>query len=147
MLLSIDQINLAGILVNDTSHILNHRAFLQKVDNINKGISMANIIVYPPMNGKYTIADGIHRLFAYLHKNITVFECTVEPDTEYIGKDYDLDDDLIHLLESSDFDIDDEKDSRDELIDNMEDDDTFDIGEDYDLEDEEDTFDRELWKD
>ncbi len=34
------------------------------------------IKVYPPNNGKYSIADGIHRICAYLYQGILSFEAT-----------------------------------------------------------------------
>jgi ParB-like chromosome segregation protein Spo0J len=74
MKITIHDINRAG-LSNDA--IIRHQntpKVKEIVHKLESGWILPPIKVYEPRNGKYTIADGIHRLCGYLYLGILEFE-------------------------------------------------------------------------
>lgn len=78
MIITIQQINRAGF----GDEVVKKYQALSKVqkmiEDIKKGGKMPSIIVYPCRNGLYTIADGCHRISAYLFLGITSFETNIK---------------------------------------------------------------------
>ena len=75
MKLYIYQLNRAGLSDDVIKAYQSTITVLEMILDLLNGATMPSIIVYPEMrNGKYTIADGIHRICAYMFLNITSFE-------------------------------------------------------------------------
>ena len=73
-MITLYQLNRAGF---DSSVIVRYQS-LEKVRimirDIENGAIMPDIEVYHPINGIYTISDGIHRICAYLYLGILTFK-------------------------------------------------------------------------
>jgi len=74
MKISFFQLNRGGLTKDVILHYQNNIITLQMIKDISNGHIMPIIELYPPKNSYYTIADGIHRICAYLYLGILEFE-------------------------------------------------------------------------
>ena len=80
MKLHIDQISLCGLYEENISEYMSTDKCIQMVKDIIKGDIMPPLIVYKQLtsDGKYVLADGIHRFCSYLVVGIKEFECILK---------------------------------------------------------------------
>ncbi len=78
MTIQLKDINRAGLSDDVIKQYQSTDKVKRYIVDIKRGDVFPPIKMYQPVNGLYTIADGIHRLSAYLYLGITSFNITIK---------------------------------------------------------------------